>query len=144
MPTVLERFESFCAPEPNSGCWLWTGGLRMDGYARFWDGRQIVRGHRWAFERLVGPVPAGLVLDHKCRIRSCVNPAHLEAVTQRENLRRGEGPPGTNCRRTHCRYGHEFTVDNTRIRQGPYGTMRVCRECDRLWQQQIRAERKAR
>lgn len=88
--TIDERFWSFVSPEPNSGCWLWTGGDYVgEGYGCFSEGGKAKRAHKWAYERYVGPVPAGLVLDHKCRVRCCANPAHLEPVTHKENARRG-------------------------------------------------------
>jgi hypothetical protein len=80
-------------PEPNTGCWLWLGRVTANGYARAWDPmRRTARyAHRILFERERGPIPVGLDLDHLCRIRSCVNPAHLEPVTRQKNLRRGHG-----------------------------------------------------
>ncbi len=71
-------------------CWCWTGRKNRNGYARaWWDGREPVL-HRVAYELLVGPIPAGLILDHECRQRDCINPEHMEPVTHRENTRRGE------------------------------------------------------
>lgn len=79
-------------PRGLAGCWTWTGVHSGDGYGRFHcpTRRRMVVAHRWLWERLFGPVPERHVLDHLCRNRSCVNPAHLEAVSQRENLLRGD------------------------------------------------------
>lgn len=73
-----------------NGCWVWTGRLNRNGYGRvWWQGREPVV-HRVVWELLIGPIPKGLVLDHLCRNRACCNPGHLEPVTQRENVVRGE------------------------------------------------------
>ena len=120
----LERFESFVSPEPNSGCWLWTGYLDAHGYARLGvvihDGRWIPRpAHQIAYEVFRGPIPDGLVLDHLCRVRCCVNPDHLEAVTNEENLKRGIRDAGNKAAcakaraKTHCKHGHQYTDETT-------------------------------
>lgn len=108
-----------------SGCWEWTGAVATNGYARLslmpWGKARTA--HRIAYEVLAGPIPTGLDLDHLCRVRWCVNPAHLEPVTRKENLRRGDH---NNRRRTHCRNGHEYTPENT-VRPRPGA--RTCRIC---------------
>lgn len=110
----------------DSGCWEWNGGLWGGGYGRFvLDGRHV-QAHRWAYEALVGPIPDGLQLDHLCRNRRCVNPDHLEPVTNRENGVRGIGI-AARALATHCSHGHEWTEENTNVR--PNGTRR-CRKCN--------------
>lgn len=113
----------------SDSCWLWTGTLNSYGYAKFQIGGRSIGGHRFSYELLVGPIPPHRELDHLCRVRSCVNPAHLEPVTARENQRRGWSPVGINARKTRCLAGHPFDAANTRVRPGG---SRVCRECDRL------------
>jgi hypothetical protein len=71
-------------------CWEWTGCLDYDGYAKFNPDGKIIRAYRWAYTFYVGQIPEGLVLDHVCRNRPCVNPEHLEPVTAIENTRRGK------------------------------------------------------
>ena len=86
---IIAHFDEKWIPEPNTGCHLWTAAVSTRGYGHYSNGKKMVRAHRHAYERVNGPVPEGLVLDHLCRQKLCVNPEHLEAVTQRENLRRG-------------------------------------------------------
>jgi hypothetical protein len=95
-PTTLERFWTKIRRDEN-GCWLWQAGLAHNGYGHLKVGRRTVKAHRFAYELLVGPVLEHLELDHLCRVRSCVNPAHLEPVTHAENVRRGRA--GWNLRR---------------------------------------------
>lgn len=111
-----------------SGCWLWTGGLNWKGYGKAGENTSA---HRRLYELLRGPIPVGLDLDHICRVRRCVNPDHLEPVTRKENIRRGNTGLARRLRqlaRTQCRHGHPYTPDNTRI--GSHGE-RICRECQR-------------
>lgn len=89
-PTTEQQFWE--KVNKTDSCWLWTGGVGR-GYGIFYRGADrggsFTVAHRYAYEALVGPIPAGLTLDHLCRVRGCVNPAHLEPVTQAENVRRG-------------------------------------------------------
>src|SRR5262245_43846462 len=83
------RVLAFSVPEPNSGCWLWLGSLDRGGYGRVsskgWRGCRNRLAHRLAYEAFISPIPDELTLDHRCRVRSCVNPAHLRPVTRGEN-----------------------------------------------------------
>ena len=88
---VARRFWSKADRTDPSGCWLWTAAVdEQTGYGRLGIGTRSVAAHRIAFELFVGPIPDGMVIDHLCRVRRCVNPDHLEAVSQRENLLRGD------------------------------------------------------
>lgn len=107
------------------GCWLWTGAIGAGGYGLLTFEGKPLRAHREVYELLVGPIPAGLELDHVwawgCRHKHCVSPAHLEPVTHRENTRRHFAIP------THCQNGHEWTKENTYIY--PSHGRRECRAC---------------
>lgn len=111
-------------PNGPSGCWIWTETKNDLGYGRTMVKNRQVFAHRRAYELAVGPIPAGLVIDHLCKNPPCCNPSHLEAVTPTENTRRGER------RKTHCKSGrHLFSEENTIYE--PKG--RRCRECLREW-----------
>jgi hypothetical protein len=114
----------------DSGCWEWNGALTEQGYGRCF-GRLA---HRLSYEAWTGPIGGGLDIDHLCRNRACVNPAHLEPVTRRENLARGIGvilQKQRAAERRFCSRGHELTEGNTYIR--PSDGVRQCRECRRAY-----------
>jgi hypothetical protein len=136
---VFERVE-----EQADGCWNWTATEQSWGTRGY--GRTHIRGnrgvrklaHRFVYEILVGEIPEGLVLDHLCRNRLCVNPAHLEPVTNRENILRGDGITARQARQTHCKRGHPFDEQNTR-RYIWLGTeRRSCRACARDYHREYR------
>lgn len=121
----------------DSGCLQWIGAEDWDGYGRFYIGdSKEVRAHRWSYEYHVGPIPVGLVIDHLCRNKLCVNPNHLEAVTDRVNVLRGVGPSALHAKKTHCPAGHPYAGDNLYIHEP--SNMRRCRTCQR---EQVRARR---
>ena len=128
-PSVEDRFWS--KVNKTDTCWLWTGAKFNGDYGCFWfEGRRQVAS-RVAWILVNGRIPEGLEPDHVCRVRSCVRPElpHLELVTHRENVLRGESFAAHKARQTSCLRGHAFDMANTRIR--PSG-LRACRECDRL------------
>lgn len=106
-------------------CWLWTGKTDRDGYGHCWDSRhqKTSRAHIVSFELSGRRVPEGLQLDHLCRVRHCVRPDHLEPVTTRENLMRGQTEARRNAEKTLCKRGHPLPFT---------GARRFCRECVRL------------
>lgn len=131
--SVHERFWSkvdklAAVPEcrPDLGpCWLWTASKSPKGYGRFDLPGRTIGAHRWSYEDVNGSVPVDLELDHLCRVRRCVNPDHLEAVTHQINVERC---PDSNARKISCPQGHPYDVVNT------YHTKiggRRCRACMR-------------
>ena len=114
--------------QPPEQCWIWTGSSYGQGYGgvRLQSESPAPRAaYRVMYELFRGSIPPGLQLDHLCRVHRCVNPAHLEAVTCRENLRRGNGFIGKQMRRTHCPRGHAL-IEGNLIR---YKGHKQCREC---------------
>lgn len=99
-----------------SGCWLWTGSIDATGYGKVQEKPyKSHKAHRVVYEASGRRIPEGLVLDHLCRVRKCVNPNHLEPVTDEENRARGFGIVAVNVRKTHCVRDHAFTPENTSI-----------------------------
>lgn len=136
---AIERFEEKYIPEPNSGCWIWLA--QVNNMTRGVFGFRTVKGvncrpglaHRFSYEHYREPIPAGLVLDHLCRNSLCVNPFHLEAVTQMENLHRGIGPELKKIAarlRTHCIHGHDLNIVGFSLHPG--SESKACNECGRI------------
>ncbi len=125
--TKYEKFMIKVLPVTESGCWLWTGCI-VKGYGQMGNNKKRVYAHRFSYEYHKGPIPDGLTIDHLCRVRCCVNPDHLEAVTNRENILRGTGISAKNYRKTHCHKGHEFIQDNTYVSKSG---SRICTACQR-------------
>ncbi len=130
--SISERFFSFV--EKTTTCWLWKGALCWDGYAQFRLYGKFPKAHRVSYELLVGNIPEGMTLDHLCRVRHCVNPSHLEVVTLRENLLRGNAVSAINARKRECIRGHSLSGENLVTVVGK----RQCRKCNllrgRRWQ----------
>ncbi len=142
------RFLKMVLPEPNTGCWIWTGGTTIKGYGTFGDGTKTVMAHRFSYRTYKGEIPDGMQIDHLCRVRCCVNPDHLEAVSASENVRRSwpyytehsrtasianlvaglASVNRSNAVKTHCVNGHEYNSVNTRFCDaGP--KRRICIIC---------------
>lgn len=135
-PIVDERFDA--KVEFTESCWLWLGYC-SNGYGQVGRGGQLHKAHRYAYESLVGPIPLGLELDHLCRVRNCVNPAHLEPVTRRENILRGLSRAALFAARTTCSVGHEFDAIH---RRGDDMSRRTCRTCNNAYLREWRAKRR--
>jgi hypothetical protein len=126
--STAERLLNYVRHGPG-GCWLWIGGKTRGGYGKFQLCSKTCLAHRVAYELFIGPIDCGLQIDHLCRNRGCVNPEHLEPVTCRENLLRGNTLQAENSAKTHCPKGHAYSPENTyRHKDG----RRVCKSCRRL------------
>lgn len=123
---IWAKFKHLVRKSKESDCWIWTGSVGQDGYGRIRLAGAIRRTHRLSYLAHKGEIPSGTVLDHLCRVRECCNPDHLEAVTNRENILRGESSSAQRARQTHCKRGHEFKPENTYVRANG---QRVCRTC---------------
>jgi hypothetical protein len=127
--TDAQKFYRRIEPDADTGCWNWVGRIHPNGYGKFSPGGTWpLKAHRWAYEFNRGRIGDGLVIDHLCRNRRCVNTDHMDAVTPHENWRRGESPTAIHSRKTHCVHGHEFSESNTYL-QG--GQRRQCRTCNK-------------
>lgn len=114
-------------------CWIWTGGLKPNGYGEIRVNGKLTYPHRVVWEALVGPIEDGLEIDHLCRVPTCCNPDHLEPVTHKENVRRGLWVHSNRRRKgTHCQYGHRFTTG--------IGGRNVCNPCRNARRRQRRKE----
>jgi hypothetical protein len=128
-------------------CWPWLAGTTGGGYGYIVKGGKhgkMLGAHRVAYELTVGPIPPGLCIDHLCRNRACVNPAHLEPVTMQTNLLRGETAAAANAAKTACKRGHPFDEANTGRQDGGYRECRTCRRTrDREYKRSIARDRPA-
>lgn len=141
-PFDLEWFLRWVIPEPNSGCWIWGGSLNAGGYGSVGLYGQTTNAHVVAWLLVGRAIPDDYDLDHKCRVRCCVNPDHLEPVTRSINLIRGIGPAMLAARqtaKTHCPKGHAYAGANLYV--APDGT-RDCIPCQRKRVRQWRARQR--
>lgn len=111
------------------GCWIWRGTLTDLGYSSFAILEGDYLGHRLSYELVKGKISEGLTLDHLCRNRACVNPDHLEPVSLKENVNRGNSPWGINSRKVFCSRGHRLSGNNLVMTKAGY---RDCRECRKI------------
>lgn len=127
--TLLAEFWGKVEKRGPAECWPWLAGVSSNGYGMFnkYRPRVSLLAHRIAYESTIGPIPKGLVIDHLCDNKLCVNPAHLRVTTHRDNILRGTGQSARNARKTHCSNGHPLSGDNLWIR--PSRGTRICKIC---------------
>lgn len=126
MKTLRERFDAKYVVDEETNCWVWTASTsRGYGYIAV-GGRRNARAHRVAYEMFVGPIPEGMQLDHLCRNPLCVNPAHLEPVTQQENILRGVSIVAQNAAKTHCPQGHPYDGANLYVEKSGGRRCLIC------------------
>ncbi len=123
MEVVLER-----TVRDKNNCWNWTGS-KTGGYGNIQWGGKPLRAHRLSYLDFYGELDETLVIDHICKNTACVNPTHLEQVTQTENILRGNAPSSKNKTKTHCKFGHTLNKDNIRYE----GTSRRCLVCKKKY-----------
>lgn len=130
---LVSRILKYSTPVPESGCLVWCGWTNEYGYGKISVRNKSKWVHRVAYEIAYGPIPEGMDVDHLCRVRCCVNPMHLEAVSRRVNLLRGETVTAKHASQTHCKRGHPLSGGNLRIEDKGMGLQaRQCRECDKI------------
>lgn len=117
-----------------TGCWNWTGGLGNKGYGYFWYCGKTNVVHRYSYQTFVDRIPPLHTIDHLCRNHRCVNPKHLQCITNKENVLIGIGITAINARKTHCIRGHSLSGDNLHINKKGGG--RRCKTCNKMYKSQ--------
>ena len=137
--TIEERFHSRYRVDEMTRCWNWTGALSAGSYGSIYKDGRMQKAHRVSYELLRGAIPHGLQLDHLCRNRRCVNPAHLEPVTASENILRSP-LLDRQSHKTHCPSGHPYSGDNLIIRKTGWRACLTCRKSHTARWNAIRAQ----
>lgn len=133
---ILNKFDVV----ESTGCWAWNASMYPNGYGQVWNGHRTEQAHRVVYRLLCSEIASGLEVDHICRNRACVNPAHLRLVSHRENMRCSDAVMGLNARKTHCKRGHLLAGDNLKLQANG---SRNCKTCLRLLARNSRIRRLA-
>lgn len=137
--SYADRFWAKVSIGDPADCWTWTAAIGGTGYGFFWLAGRVHPAHRVSYELACGEIPEGATIDHLCRNRRCVNPAHLEPVSHGDNVMRGISFAAQNARKTHCPAGHPYDSRNTYINGAGDRICRACnRERARKWRQSRR------
>ena len=141
-----ERVDKTPGNGPNGDCWLWTGAKNWAGYGLFTSDKECAVAHRRAWKQSGRELPIWPnVLDHKCRVRGCVNPEHLRVITVKENVLIGDGLAAVNARKNKCIRGHELSGNNLHVASfGPRAGKRRCKACNALRQRKYEAVKRER
>ena len=135
---MIDKLLEYAEPEPNTGCWLWTGGTTNSGYGSLWveteSGRKKVGAHRIAYQCVYGSIPPKMTIDHRCKIKRCVNPSHLRLLSHRENILLADrGVISENMAKLTAPCGHPYTVR--------WGNALRCLPCSQTYMRTWRANR---
>jgi hypothetical protein len=122
----VDRLHGIARRHAPDACWLWDGKREVQGYGVGYHEKRVVKAHRLSFLLLRGAIPDGMELDHLCRNRACVNPAHLEPVRHVENVLRGVSPTAVNAGKSQCERGHPLDEENVIARAGGGRSCRAC------------------
>ena len=136
---TLDKIYANLEPVAELGCLVWTRSTNTKGYGLVWFHKKLKSVHRVIWEHVHGPISPGIQIDHLCRVRSCANVDHLELVTPRENILRGESLSAQRARQTHCKQGHALSGDNLCKPRPSRPTYRRCRTCHLAQKRRYRA-----
>lgn len=128
-PAIQERFWAKVARGCEEECWDWKAAVTKGGYGTVWIGGSVMRAPRISYYLAYGTIDENKAIDHLCRNRRCVNPAHLELVSHRENVLRGNSPLALKARQTHCKRGHRLIGSNIYRPPTGAGNSRRCLAC---------------
>ncbi len=139
---AMVRFYNKKKTDDQTGCWNWMGAIQSNGYGNFYFAGNNILAHRFSYEAHKGRIPGDLTINHKCKNTRCVNPDHLEIMTQYENSMLGDNPMAINARKTVCINGHSLTGNHIKIINRKDGIRRQCRKCAAIYQRRSRERKK--